>query len=92
MGEKLKPIYFIIRKNTVGEIENSIRKKVTCQPIFISHNGRDGKDFSWWMLEFEELETTDESDSLTGGNVSNLAELQFSLLFCAIFRGFVVID
>ena len=44
------------------------------------------------MLEFEELETTDESDSLTGGNVSNLAELQFSLLFCAIFRGFVVID
>lgn len=40
MGEKLKPIYFIIRKNTVGEIENSIREKVTCQPIFISGNGR----------------------------------------------------
>ena len=30
------------------------------------------------MLEFEELETTDESESLTGRNVSNLAELQFS--------------
>ena len=30
------------------------------------------------MLEFEELEATDQSESLTGENVSNLAELQFS--------------
>ena len=30
------------------------------------------------MLEFEELEATDQSESLTGKNVSNLAGLQFS--------------